>query len=220
MAPELVAGTAADKRSDLHSFGATVYRNGRRFGGAAASGRGLPEIDWLPVWLPADTGANICPILRATSGVIQQLSLVEHHAPAARFREGAIARRAVNMALSLMAKNSFCLLSAPRAGLEPAAYCLGGKPEPGQATPTAARRVALTCDDNRLTPPDTAWLLPTLAPNLAPWQIVSSAKQPPQPRRFSTPASQSYLPSLTNAPSLRRAERERGEKPGREGGDP
>jgi hypothetical protein len=27
---------------------------------------------------------------------------------------------------------------APRAGLEPAAYCLGGKPEPGQTTPTAA----------------------------------------------------------------------------------
>ena len=27
---------------------------------------------------------------------------------------------------------------APRAGLEPAAYCLGGKPEPGQATLTVS----------------------------------------------------------------------------------
>jgi hypothetical protein len=32
------------------------------------------------------------------------------------------------------------LWMAPRAGLEPAAYCLGGKPEPGQTTPTTALR--------------------------------------------------------------------------------
>ena len=50
---------------------------------------------------------------------------------------------------------------APRAGLEPAAYCLGGKPEPGQTTLTAAY-VALTSDDNRLATPDAALLLPKL----------------------------------------------------------
>jgi hypothetical protein len=55
---------------------------------------------------------------------------------------------------------------APRAGLEPAAYCLGGKPEPGQTTPPRPY-VAPTCDDNCLTTPDTALRLLTLAPSLA-----------------------------------------------------
>jgi hypothetical protein len=58
---------------------------------------------------------------------------------------------------------------ALRAGLEPAAYCLGGKPEPGQTTPIVAQ-AALTLHDNRLTLPDAAQLLLTLAPNLAPSQ--------------------------------------------------
>ena len=41
---------------------------------------------------------------------------------------------------------------APRAGLEPAAYCLGGKPEPGQTTLT----VALRGSDLRRKSPDDA----------------------------------------------------------------
>jgi hypothetical protein len=56
---------------------------------------------------------------------------------------------------------------APRAGLEPAAYCLGGKPEPGYTTLTIAPYDA-DWDDYRLTTPDAALLLPMLAPTLAP----------------------------------------------------
>jgi hypothetical protein len=42
--------------------------------------------------------------------------------------------------------------SAPRGGLEPAAYCLGGKPGPGQTTPTMAIQGA---DLQRQSPDDT-----------------------------------------------------------------
>jgi hypothetical protein len=42
------------------------------------------------------------------------------------------------MPVDTMAKNSLYVLVCARAGLEPAAYCLGGKPEPGQTTLAAA----------------------------------------------------------------------------------
>ena len=44
------------------------------------------------------------------------------------------------------------MILAPRAGLEPAAYCLGGKPEPGQTTPNGALHGA----DLRRQSPDAA----------------------------------------------------------------
>ena len=52
---------------------------------------------------------------------------------------------------------SCCRCLAPRAGLEPAAYCLGGKPEPGQVT----LNVALCGTDLRRKWPDDAWRRPT-----------------------------------------------------------
>jgi len=61
--------------------------------------------------------------------------------------------------------------------------------------------MALTCCDNRQTTLDDAWALLTLALSLALREIVSSAKQPAQPRRVSASAKQSDLPSLTNTPS-------------------
>ena len=48
----------------------------------------------------------------------------------------------------------------------------GGKPEPGQTTPTTALP-ALTWHDNGPTPPDDARLLLTLAPSLALTRLVS-----------------------------------------------
>ena len=54
----------------------------------AAPGRGLPEIDWLPVWLPADTNPNIYPILGATLRVIERhLASSGEAAPPRHFTE-------------------------------------------------------------------------------------------------------------------------------------
>lgn len=59
------------------------------------------------------------------------------------------------------------MIFAPGAGLELAAYCTGGKPEPGQTTLTIAPCGA-DLRRKRLMAPGNALLLPLLAPSLAP----------------------------------------------------
>jgi hypothetical protein len=92
-------------------------------------------------------------------------------APAAGFAQGALARTQLTRHWTQWRKIlSTCQSGgpsmAPRAGLEPAAYCLGGKPEPDQAPLTTAL-LALTCNDNGLTTPEAPLLLLRLAPSLA-----------------------------------------------------
>ncbi len=77
----------------------------RRSPAGAGSGRGLPEIDWLP----ADTVPDICPIL---GGIVRHpatLSLVRRRRTRRKICPRSDCSQAVNMPLDTMAKNSIYL---------------------------------------------------------------------------------------------------------------
>ncbi len=90
------------------------------------SGCGLTEIDWLRVLAPSGHGPD-------------HMSCSESDGERHPATWGSVSYHTDG---TNDEKYSLPARLAPRAGLEPAAYCLGGKPEPGQTTPTVAQHGA------------------------------------------------------------------------------
>ena len=95
--------TAQRKAARISLGGRRRHRSAERSSGAlvglfSAVGwpftAGVPDTDWLSVWLSSVTGPKICPNLEATFSVVQRHRTASSDAAvAAGFRDGVAARR-------------------------------------------------------------------------------------------------------------------------------